>query len=131
VTVDLRSTRGFDAAMAVVRTDAGKRTMDQLRRQTVVMEQHWEVQFDDLWARREVANIWRGFIAGALCMVTLLCFLWAYGKIESASQAIEQAMNAAEQQKQLLEVTLASIGDGVIVTDMQGASRSSTAKRSG
>jgi PAS domain S-box-containing protein len=46
--------------------------------------------------------------------------LWAYRRIRDESFAREKAALEIREQKELLDVTLASIGDAVIVTDVQG-----------
>jgi PAS domain S-box-containing protein len=55
-------------------------------------------------------------IGGAL---DLLILYWAYARITEEIDLRTQAAQEAEEQKELLRVTLASIGDGVIVANLE------------
>ncbi|MHB9050219.1 MAG: GAF domain-containing protein [Pirellulales bacterium] len=72
------------------------------------------------WLRLEGER--RGFFEAALgTAMMMLIFIVIFSTLSYyAGRRVTQASAATEQKKQLLAVTLASIGDGVIVTDPQG-----------
>ena len=107
---------GFAAAQAVVTTNLGKRTMDEMR--TVVARM--QTREDRLLAARtaqaeqsyQVARLARLTMAGLALLVLTTLFVVSYRHgvdRERASQTADR-----------LAVTLASIGDAVIATDDQG-----------
>jgi PAS domain S-box-containing protein len=126
-TIDLRQAQGFDAAAAVVRGDEGRSTMDELRRNVA------RIKADQLASlQREVAvndeTTRTRTVVFILTGILNIAFLaWAYRLISQALRDRDLALNIAhgrgrelEEQKDLLSVTLASIGDCVVVTDREG-----------
>ena len=126
-TIALRREQGFEAAAARIKLGAGKETMDALRSRLLAVHDQQEAalsvegqQIDDATRLRTVV-----FLASALIN---LCFLvWAYRRIRSTISEREAALAEAQaereevrRQKELLAVTLASIGDCVIVTNPSG-----------
>ena len=126
-TIDLRQRQGFDAAAAVVRDDEGRATMDELRKavtrikadQLASLQQ--EIAVNDETTRVRTAV----FILTGILNIAFLA--WAYRLISQALRERDLALNVAhgrgrelEEQKDLLSVTLASIGDCVVVTDSEG-----------
>ncbi|QCP50807.1 PAS domain S-box protein [Trinickia violacea] len=115
-----RQTGGFDAAQAIVLNDTGKVVMDRARVVAHDME---------LSARRELAlqreaavrtrnlAIATGLASGALTL--LVCVSFGYVTRRMLLSEASAAENLFEQ-KELLHVTLASIADGVVATDIDG-----------
>jgi PAS domain S-box-containing protein len=119
-TILLRRTQGLPAALAVVQTDFGKRKMDAIREQVEQMMAAQEAALAR--ANRTSVNLtyYRNVVTALSTVVILAVLVWAYARIRDESARREQAAAETLRQKELLDVTLASIGDAVIVTDMEG-----------
>ena len=118
--IDVRRSEGFDAAQAIVGNDTGKMFMDRARTIVGDMEQAVAAQ---LAARQAVARRTRdlavivGLASGALTV--FLCLSFGYLARRMLHDATALAASLFEQ-KEWLEVTLSSIGDGVVATDIDG-----------
>lgn len=118
--IDVRRLQGFDAAQAIVANDTGKVFMDRARTIVGDMEQAVAAQ---LAARQAQARRTRdlaviiGLASGALTV--FLCLSFGYLARRLLHETTASAALLFEQ-KELLEVTLASIGDGVVATDVGG-----------
>jgi PAS domain S-box-containing protein len=126
-TITVRREQGFDAAAAIVKNGIGNRTMVQLREQIGRLQDQQEAALraeaadaDKATRARTVAFTLAGF-------ANILFIAWAYGRIAREIKGRENALAEtihqraeAQRQKDLLAVTLASIGDCVIVTDKIG-----------
>jgi PAS domain S-box-containing protein len=114
-------------AIAAVKQGEGKRIMDELRGRMAELQQEQSLLLGNESEEARRATIARNIIFLATTVVDLLFLLWAYRKILavlgernralSLSQEKEREANA---QRELVTVTLASIGDGVIVADPRG-----------
>jgi PAS domain S-box-containing protein len=120
-TIDLaRQPSGSSAALSLVRTNAGKEYMDNIRdivrRMIVDKEQHSaRLQLD----AERMSNYRTAAFAGTT-IVNLLFLAWAFNRIRREMNARISAAQQLAREQQLTAVTLASIGDGVIVTDAGG-----------
>lgn len=117
-TISLRRDMGLAAAQAVVLTDAGKKSMDAARVLVTAMgleEQQTLKAREIISGNARDAGIATSLGAGALGL--LICVLFA---LALRRGLISQAAATAEifEQKELFRTTLASIGDGVITTDV-------------
>jgi|GEM_PF-3100612 len=118
--IGMRRTQGFEAAQAAIMTDTGKAFMDQARATVAEMEDHVDKQ---LAARQANARRIRdlavliGLASGALTLLVYASFGYVARRL--LSDLAESARSLFDQ-KELLEVTLASIGDGVVATDIDG-----------
>lgn len=118
--IDTRRTQGFAAAQAIVLTDTGKAFMDRARATVAQMERHVAAQ---LAVRQANARRTRD-LAVVICLASgaltiVICMSFGY----LARRLLHDEAVAARlqfEQKELLEVTLASIGDAVIATDVGG-----------
>jgi PAS domain S-box-containing protein len=119
-TIKLRREKGPEAAIAVVRSAADNRIMDDIRSQIATMKAQELAEWNGNVQRRDKAIHFRTFLTAGMALVTLGFLLWAFRRIQLGVANTERAAAAVAQQKQLLAVTLASIGDGVIVTDTRG-----------
>jgi PAS domain S-box-containing protein len=126
-TIELRRTSGFDAAAAVIQRNVGKDIMDQLRNQIEGLEaqQFAALQVDSRSSKDATRTRTLVFVLTGL--VNIIFLAWAYFRIVRSIQERDSALAHAyrrgkelEQQKDLLAVTLASIGDCVMVTDKDG-----------
>ncbi|KVK88282.1 sensor histidine kinase [Burkholderia sp. MSMB1498] len=119
-TIALRKTVGFDAARAVVSNDSGKIFMDQARALANDMEASVEQR---LVALRERARTTRdvaiavGLASGLLTLAVCLSFGYMMRRLLLVEAS---AADDLFEQRELLHVTLASIGDGVVATDVDG-----------
>jgi PAS domain S-box-containing protein len=118
--IAVRRTQGFGPAQAIVLNDSGKAFMDHARAIVAEMEHDVAAQLD---ARRALARRTRnlaviiGLASGGLTV--LICLSFGYLARRMLQQAA-QLTNSLFEQKELLEVTLSSIGDGVIAIDVEG-----------
>jgi PAS domain S-box-containing protein len=120
-TIDLRSgSGGFSAALAIVQSGVGKETMDSIRdlvHRMVLQKDQDAVGFEN--SSQIATYIRTGAFAGTT-LINLLFLTWAYKKIRHEITGRQAAVENLARQQQLTAVTLASIGDGVIVTDAAG-----------
>ena len=125
--IDLRQTQGFDAAAALVRSGAGKQTMDSARAEISRLQDEQQTSMQQETSSAAQATRIRTLAFIGTGILNLLFILWAYERITRAIRGQEVALreteferNEVQRQKDLLAVTLASIGDCVIVTDAAG-----------
>ncbi|HEX4144668.1 MAG TPA: CHASE3 domain-containing protein [Pirellulales bacterium] len=112
--------QGPQVALEEVKTDRGQRAMENIRAVAVEIEQEEE----DLLSEREAANrqafrsaTWTVWLSMLVHIAGLAAFVWLLNR---HFRAINKSAAALYEQKELLRATLASIGDGVIVTDAGG-----------
>jgi PAS domain S-box-containing protein len=119
-TITIRRTKGLPAALEVVNTDAGQRTMEAIRLQIAQMIAEQESILGR--AHNKAVNLvyYRSLIIALSTVLNLAVLLWSYRLISGESAARERAALEVLRQKELLDVTLASIGDAVMVTDVDG-----------
>jgi PAS domain S-box-containing protein len=106
-------------AMKIVRTDAGKDMMDDLRKQVVAMRQTEE----DLLQRRakESEARSRTLVASILLPAAIGAVLVVVFYLNHRNHLVRRkTVEAIAEQRERLRTTLASIGDAVISTDAEG-----------
>jgi PAS domain S-box-containing protein len=111
-----RRESGLPAAQAVVMTNIGKQTMDEMRAVVSRMEK----REDALLARRiaqATSEYRRALVASSLAAALTL---FALASLFSGAVRLADARRRAARLAERLRVTLASIGDGVIATDKRG-----------
>ncbi len=119
-TIVLRRKQGLPAALAVVETDFGKNQMDLIRAQVAKMTGAEERALGSAKQRAADLVFYSNLIFALSTLLNLGMLIWAYRRIRDESAAREKAALEIREQKELLDVTLASIGDAVIVTDLDG-----------
>ena len=112
-TIRARRERDAQAAVQIVRSGRGQELMDEIQRVVGSMEASKEADFRNTNARAKIANVARTVTFIATAVVNLAFLGWAYGRLS-------RAWEESGREKELLATTLASIGDGVVVTDAQG-----------
>src|SRR6266850_1358452 len=112
-TIKVRRERDPQAALEVVRTGRGRELMEEIRTVVGEMQARKEAEFGKANARANGAIVARTVTFIATALVNLGFLGWA-------CCCVSQVMADREQEKELLATTLASIGDGVIVTDAKG-----------
>ena len=119
-TQQLRREQGQTAALAVVASGQGQRFMDDIRSLVRDMEAQELAQHQQALARANWAARVRTMTAIAMGLVNLGFLGWAYQQLAREMRHKEDAVLETERQKDFLASTLASIGEAVIVTDVQG-----------
>ena len=126
-TIELRRNGGFDAAAAIVRSGTGKQLMDDLRTQMARLKERQlsALRADVILSDRTTRT--RTFVYLFCGILNIGILVWAYRRIAEALKQRDLALREVslrglelQQQKDLLGVTLASIGDCVLVTDKEG-----------
>ena len=116
-TLDLCRKQGAAEAIKYVQSDRGKIAMDRVRALSaeMVAKEKKELTYQQEEAIRLARYMTLTFAA---TIVVNLAFLgWAYRRIVREVSRREAVADELREQKEMLGVTLASIGDGVIVTD--------------
>lgn len=125
--IDVRNNLNLEAARALVEQGEGRRIMDELRavvtrvRAEQIASVRFEAKLSDTMTRARTLV----FILTGILNVGFLA--WAYRRItesirerDIAFDQLQKRRGELQQQKDLLGVTLGSIGDCVIVTDEKG-----------
>jgi PAS domain S-box-containing protein len=119
-TVELRRASGLGAALAVVETDVGKHTMDDIRRRIAALEREADGELaasradSEASAREALATLWAAIFAAAALLLLLHGLVQRWLRERTASET------ALREQREWLRTTLASIGDAVLATDGEG-----------
>ena len=111
-TIEMRRQRGFDAARALVQTDAGKQIMDELRRQIARMTDQERAELTVSLARSDRATGNRTLTVMGTALVTLAFLIWAFRRIRRAIAAIELQREALRQSEERLRFALDGIHAG-------------------
>jgi PAS domain S-box-containing protein len=126
-TIDARRSGNVEGAVAIVRNNTGQQLMDELRadisrlqaREAIALQSNARLS-DETTRRRTAVFVLTG-------LINILFLSWAYQRISEAIKERDRALVDAhsrgrelQQQKDLLSVTLASIGDCVMVADQDG-----------
>jgi PAS domain S-box-containing protein len=117
ITIVLWNSNKRDAALDIVRQNTGKHIMDRIRDKVGQIVGQQKAQLADL---RHAADRWTMYrsIIFVLCAAANLAFIaWTFGRVRREIAGRTEAAAEAARQSDLLAVTLASIGDAVIVTD--------------
>lgn len=121
--IDVRREKGFDAAQAIVMTDTGKAFMDRAREAVAEMQgqvrQQLALRQAEARRTRDLAVL-IGLASGALTIIVFVSFSYLARRLLHDEAELAGSLFL---QKELLEVTLAGIGDGVVATDVRGRIR--------
>ena len=112
-TIAMRDAGQSEAALQMVLTDQGKRTMDHIRTLTEQMQAQESRRYAEYLARERSArtlSLWSGTTVSVLAIVLLLLLGFIVRRDTAKVRASEEH----------LATTLRSIGDAVIATDAQG-----------
>ena len=116
-TIDVHRTQGRDAAVALVLTGRSKATMDAIRLQVRGMQAREQQTLEARAAEAASTYQWAtvtGLATGLLGVLITVAFVWSARR---NAQQLAAAATTLYGEREQLRVTLASIGDGVIVTD--------------
>jgi PAS domain S-box-containing protein len=126
-TIAVRRSRGFDATLPLVQAGSGKQLMDDLRSEVGRLRERQAaaLNVDAILSKRATQTRTLVFVLCGLLNLGILA--WAYRRITEALHERDVALHEArarslelQRQKELLSVTLSSIGDCVLVTDNEG-----------
>lgn len=115
-TIRLRRERGFEAARAVVATDAGNQTMDEMRAIVARVVARERAGLDERSAHTALASRMTTLAQVGNGLISLLALAGLFAAVLRRGADCERAAQTAKR----FEVTLTSIGDGVIATDDRG-----------
>lgn len=119
LTVKLRGTNAEESLMEV-QTDKGMKLMEGVRGALAEMTKEQQDKYEAVSHRANRAVL-TGTIAFLLVGLVDFAFLaWAFRHLAEEMNLREAAVLETTRQKEWLNTTLASIGDGVIITDIQG-----------
>jgi PAS domain S-box-containing protein len=119
-TVNLVQAGRVPAALEIVRRGEGKEVMDAIRDtidKIVSTQENGRAAGSD---EADRAIRLRGGVFLAVVMISLSFLGWAYRRVEKEMMQHLVASLETRRQKEILGVTLASIGDAVIITDIKG-----------
>src|SRR5579863_2931816 len=120
MSIDLRRKEGFAAANQVVLSGHGKEWMDQIRALVAEMtnEEETLLRLRTQKTNESVARSMRAILVGTLFSISLLlsCFVLLTRELSERKRAQE----ALAKSEKWFSTTLASVGDAVIATDMNG-----------
>jgi len=119
-TVDLASQGKMDEALSIVRANEGKNLMDQIRLSVANIKEDEDRAVSRAERSVHRTDIERDILSCALVIANLAFLVWAYNRIQRDEQARDEAITDSERQRELLKVTMFSMGDGLIVTDLEG-----------
>jgi PAS domain S-box-containing protein len=120
-TVDLKRQHRDQEALAIVSSGQGKQIMDEIRSTCGQMVTTQQAQINaDLKETIRDGKIRSWLYAGGL-IINLAFLAWVCRRIFAEMAARDNIAREIDEQREYLDVTLSSIGDGVIVTDAKGA----------
>jgi PAS domain S-box-containing protein len=126
-TIDLRTERGFAAAVDVVQTDRGKLLMDQIRSdiQGIMNQETGAALTARNHVRSSAASLEWVSVLGSLTLVALLLAAQVALRNTNAKRLrliteLRKGREEISAARDLLQTTLQSIGDAVIATDAEG-----------
>ena len=120
-TIDLGKNKGLAAAKRVVLEGSGKQAMDQIRAIIAEManEEKDLLRVRTQQADESAATSVRAIVIGTLLSIALLVL--CFGLLQRELSERRKVQEALAKSERWFSTTLASIGDAVIATDMNGA----------
>lgn len=116
-TVELRRSGETDVATSIVKGDEGKRLMDSIRADAAELIRNEESILHKAQKSADRGTNFRTAVFVIVVGVNLIFLWWAFNQIQKEMYQRIAADKESRQQKDLLAVTLASVGDAIIVTD--------------
>ncbi len=110
---------GYPAAVSILRTDEGQKKMDELRAVHSSIREHEKEVADGINRHLQRLSDLRAGVFAAAIAINLGFLAWAFRRIRREMARRSVADLEAQRQRDILAVSLASIGDAVIVTDTE------------
>ena len=127
LTLEVRDSKGIAAALDLVETGRGRRTMDEIRAVSgeiqAAAEQRLAISRADIERRSSQARVASLAGCGLLLLILVAAFVAneaSYKQRETLIAELDSANRASAEVRELLRTTFYSIGDGVITTDVMG-----------
>lgn len=118
-TIAVRRTQGLPAALAIVQSNRGMHVMDAMRSAVARIITAQELALDGAHERADALVYESRLVVGLAALLNLAVLFWAYWRITEETAARQDAAREVRRQRDLLEITLGSIGDAVIITDSE------------
>jgi len=115
--ITLAAAGEHDAAIAAVKEGTGKALMDSMRVGVKELTVAREAQLRESQRAANRATNIRTAVFSSVVLLNLVFLGWAYNRIRSEITQRMSALAEGRRQKDLLAVTLASVGDAIILTD--------------
>jgi PAS domain S-box-containing protein len=122
-TIEVRDREGESAAMAMMRTDEDRLTMDEVRSAGRFLLSTEMMSLYELDAQSAIHGNRSRIVVLAGCLGLVFLLFRLGSAVDRVVDQREEFARRIEESRQLLETTLASIGDAVIVADSAGAIR--------
>ncbi len=119
-TLFVRDQLGPEAALAIVRTDRGRVTMEAIRRLSAEISEAAYFRLLSNSADFEARTLRSRFAVLLGCGILAVLLAISLGLIQRANGRREELMEKLDSARLRFRVTLSSIGDGVITTDEAG-----------
>lgn len=119
-TIQIRKSRGLDAALAIVRTGRGKQTMDEIRADLTDMQASLHDTFQVSMRRVSWTETVRNVAFVAVALLDLAFFLWAYRRISREVERREAAAAELRESRALLDSIMNNSPTVVFVKDLTG-----------
>ncbi len=119
-TIELARSGRREAAITTLESNSSKDLMDELRSRFSALEANLYNAQEEAHAAEAKATFYRTVTFLLVVLINLAFLAWAYRRISREVSLQYVAKLEARRQKEILAVTLSSIGDGVIITDTSG-----------
>lgn len=119
-TINLKNQEGQGMALSVVQAGEGKNLMDSLRSLIFLMVEEQEIARNQALLAVERATVIRTSMFAITGLINMIFLWWAFIRIKREMSAQYLIAQEIAKQREILSVTLASIGDAVIITDTEG-----------
>ncbi len=126
-TIELRRSKGLDAASAIVRSDRGKGEMDRIRAICGEIEAASDTLLTQQREQVRATSLQAGLISTLGCAAVFALLVLATITIRKGTrhrqrliEDLQRSEEEARAARDLLQTTISSIGDGVITADTSG-----------
>jgi len=116
-TIDVRQREGLEGALPIVKAGDGMQSMETIRKHIGQMVGSQRAQLEASGRKFARSIRARAYIFLVILIVNPAVLVWAYRRIKKEAVGRYLAALDVQRQKDLLAVTLGSIGDAVMVTD--------------
>jgi PAS domain S-box-containing protein len=119
-TVQLRRDKGLEPALVIINNNRGLRLMEEIRDQIGRLRIDGQTTFKEASRRANRADQVRTWTFIGVALLNLAFLGWAFRKISREMALREAAVLENRREREFLAITLASIGDAVMVTNAEG-----------